>query len=100
MGLWVGGLAAFLFAPHRRFGRYAGWTLGVAVVSGLILAFAHTGFGVSLVMTDYGRVLLIKVLIVVAALLAVALRRPRLELGFVAAIIATAAVLAALPPPR
>jgi copper transport protein len=100
MGLWVGGLAAFIRVRDRRFGRYAAWTLGIAVVSGLLLAFAHTGFGVALVTTDYGRVLLIKVLIVVAALLTVTLRRPRLELGALVAIVAAAAVLAALPPPR
>jgi copper transport protein len=100
MGLWVGGLAAFLIAPDRRFGRYAAWTLGIAVVSGLVLAFAHTGFGAGLVTTDYGRVLLIKALVFAAAMVAIVLRRRRLELGFVAAIISVAAVLAALPPPR
>jgi copper transport protein len=100
MGLWVGGLAAFLVAPDRRFGRFAAWTFGVAVVSGLLLALAHTGFGAGLVTTDYGRVLLVKALIVVAAVVAVILRRRRLELGLMAAIIAAATVLAALPPPR
>jgi copper transport protein len=100
MGLWVGGLAAFLVAPDRRFGRYAAWTFGIAVVSGLVLAFAHTGFGAGLVTTDYGHVLLIKALIVVAAAAAVFLRRRRLEIGLVAAIVASATVLAALPPPR
>jgi hypothetical protein len=43
-------------------------------------------------------VLLVKVLVVIAALLAVAFRRRRLEFGFVVAVIATAALLAALPP--
>jgi len=100
IGLWAGGLAAYLLAPDRRFGRYAGWTLGVAIVTGLLLAFAHTGSGAALLGTEYGRVLLIKGLVVAAALLTVALRRPRLESGFVVAIIAAAAVLAALPPPR
>jgi putative copper export protein len=100
MGLWVGGLAAFLVAPDRRFGRYAAWTLGIAVVSGLVLAFAHTGFGAGLVTTDYGRVLLVKALVFVAAIVAIALRRRRLEFGSVVAVIGLAAVLAALPPPR
>jgi copper transport protein len=98
MGLWAGGLAAFLRTPDGRFGRYAAWTLGIAIVSGLLLAFAHTRFGFALVTTDYGRVLLVKVLVVIAALLTVALRRRRLEFGFVVAVIATAALLAALPP--
>jgi copper transport protein len=100
MGLWVGGLAAFLVAPDRRFGRYAAWTLGIAVVSGLVLAFAHTGFGAGLVATDYGRVLLVKGLVFVAAIVAIALRRRRLEFGSVVAVVGIAAVLAALPPPR
>jgi copper transport protein len=100
MGLGVGGLAAFLVAPDRRFGRYAAWTFGIAVVSGLVLAFAHTGFGAGLFTTDYGRVLLIKAFIVAAAAVAVFLRRRRLEIGLVAAIVASATVLAALPPPR
>jgi copper transport protein len=100
MGLWIGGLAAFLYAPDPRFPRYAAMTLAIAVVSGVTLALAHTGFGASLVTTDYGRVLLLKVLIVGAALLAAALRRHRLELGAATAIVATAALLAALPPPR
>jgi putative copper export protein len=98
MGLWAGGLAAFLRTPDGRFGRYAAWTLGIAVVSGLLLAFAHTRFGFALITTDYGRVLLVKVLVVIAVLLTVPLRRHRLEFGFVAAVIATAALLAALPP--
>lgn len=100
MGLWFGGLAAFLLQPDRRFGRYAAWTLGAAVVSGLVLALAHAGFGAVVLTTDYGRVLLFKVLIVAAALVAVARRRHRLELGSAVAIVAAAAVLAALPPPR
>jgi putative copper export protein len=99
MGLWAGGLVAFLVAPDRRFGRYAAWTLGVAVLSGAVLAYAHTGSGAALIATDYGRVLLVKVLFVAVALSAVALRRHRLELGFVVAIVATATVVAALPPP-
>ena len=74
--------------------------VGLTLVSGLLLAFAHTGFGTGLVTTDYGRVLLLKVLIVAVALVAVALRRPRLELGVVIAIVGAATVLAALPPPR
>jgi putative copper export protein len=96
----VGGLIAFLWAPDRRFGRYAAWTLGIAAVSGLLLAFAHTGFGPSVVTSEYGRVLLIKVCVVAAALVAIAFRRRRLELGLVVGAVAAAAVLAALPPPR
>lgn len=99
LGLWVGGLVAFLLAPDRRFGRYAALTLGIAAGSGLLLAFAHTGFGASLFTTDYGRVLLVKVAVVGAALSAVLYRRHRLELAIVAAAAALAALLVALPPP-
>jgi copper transport protein len=99
LGLWVGGLVAFLFAPDRRFGRYAALTLGVATASGLLLAFAHTGFGAGLTTTDYGRVLLVKVVIVGAALLAVLYRRHRLELAIVTAAAALAALVVTLPPP-
>ncbi len=100
MGLWAGGLVAFVIAPDRRFGRLAAWELGATVVTGLVLAFAHTGSGAVLIGTDYGRVLMVKVLAVAAAILIVILRRPRLELGLVIAVVATAAVLGALPPPR
>jgi copper transport protein len=100
MGLWVGGLAAFLKAPDRRFGRYAAVTLAVAVGSGVVLAFAHTAIPAVVISTDYGRVLLIKVVIVGCALVAVALRRRRLELGVAMTVVAAAALLAALPPSR
>jgi copper transport protein len=99
LGLWVGGLVAFLFAGDRSFARYAALTLGIAAASGLILAFAHTGFAATLVTYDYGRVLLVKVVIVGAALLAVAYRRHRLELAIVSVVVALAALLVALPPP-
>lgn len=99
LGLWAGGLVAFLAAPDRRFGRYAAITFGIAAVSGLILAFAHTGFGASLFSTGYGRVLLLKVAVVGAALVAVLARRRRLELVIVTVAAALAALLVALPPP-
>ncbi len=100
MGLWAGGLAAFLIAPDQRFKRYAAATLGVAVGSGLLLAVAHTAFPAALVSTDYGRILLLKVFVVGVALVAVAVRRRRLELVLAAFIVAAASLLAALPPSR
>ena len=99
LGLWIGGLVFYLFTPDPRFGRYAAVTLGIAVASGLVLAFAHTAFGGTLVTTDYGRVLVVKVVFVGAALAAVLSRRHRLELGMVTAAAALAALLVALPPP-
>jgi copper transport protein len=100
MGLWVGGLAAFLVDPDRRFDRSAALLFGVAGLSGLLLAVAHIGALRPLMTTDYGLVLMIKVAVVGVAVTMVVLRRRRFELGALLAVIATAAVLAALPPPR
>lgn len=99
MGLWAGGLAAFVRSPDRRFGRYALFTFGLAAATGLLLAIAHTHIGSVLLTTDYGRALLLKVVIVGAALLFAALHRRRLELAGALAVIASAAIVAALPPP-
>jgi copper transport protein len=99
MGLWVGGLFAFVLAPDERFGRYAAWTAVIAIGAGALLAFAHTRFGASLFTTDYGRVLLVKILVVGAALIFAIIKRRRIELATLALTIAAAALLGALPPP-
>jgi copper transport protein len=99
VGLWVGGLVAFVQAPDKRFASYAVLTLSIAVGSGIVLALIHTGFGSGLLTTAYGRVLLLKLLIVGAALSAAVLRRHRPELAAALLVIAAAALLAALPPP-
>jgi len=100
MGLWVGGVAAFVKAPDRRFWRYAALTFATAAATGLVLAFAHTASFAALMTTEYGWALLLKVGIVGGAVLTVVLRRRRLELGLATAAIAAAALLAALPPSR
>jgi copper transport protein len=100
MGLWVGGLAAYVRAPDPRFGRYAAATFGTAVVTGGVLAIAHTANIAALVSTTYGEALLVKIAIVVGAAAMVLVRRRRLELGVATAAIAAAALLAALPPSR
>jgi copper transport protein len=100
MGLWAGGLAAFLRAPDPAFTRYAAATFAIAALSGLVLALAHTGSLQALGGTQYGYVLIVKVLAVGVALGAVAIRRHRLEGGVVVTIVGLAALLAALPPPR
>jgi copper transport protein len=102
MGIWVGGLAAFLFAPDRRFGRYAIGGLAVAIGSGLLLALAHLGSPSALVTTPYGWVLGAKGALVAAALLAFALPRlrGRVGVGVNALILVMAAVLISFPPPR
>jgi copper transport protein len=100
MGLWVGGLAAFLAAPDRRFGRQAALLFGVAATSGLLLAVGHIGALGTLMSTPYGQALTVKVLIVGAAVSLAVVRRRRVEFGALLVVIAAAAVVAALPPPR
>ena len=100
MGIWIGGLAAFLFAPDRRFGPYAIGGLAVAIGSGALLALAHLGSPAALVTTGYGWVLLVKAAVVAAALVIAVLGRQRTEAWVSAIILALAAVLISLPPPR
>ena len=99
MGLWVGGLVAFVQAPDKRFARYATVTLSIAIGTGIILALVHTGFGTGLLTSAYGRVLILKVLVVAGALSAAILRRHRPELAGALLVIAMGALLATLPPP-
>jgi copper transport protein len=102
MGLWVGGLVAFLAAPDRRFRPYAIGGLAIAIGSGLILALAHLGSAAALVTTGYGWALLIKAAIVAIALASFSLPRlrGRVGVGVLLLILAFAAVLISLPPPR
>jgi copper transport protein len=109
MAVWVGGLIAFLFAPDRRFRPYAIAGLAVAIVSGLVLALAHLGSPAALVTTGYGWALVVKAAVVAAALvIGWLLRRsasppPRAgegRVGAAALILALAAILISLPPPR
>jgi copper transport protein len=100
MGIWVGGLAAFLVAPDRRFSPYAIGAVAVGVGSGLMLGVAHTGFPPALATTGYGWALVVKVAAVGAALALAVFGRRRIESGVMAIILAVAAVLVSLPPPR
>jgi len=99
-GIWVGGLAAFLVAPDRRFSRYAVAAAAVGVGSGLVLVVAHRGFPLTLPTTGYGWALVVKVVAVGAALTLAVFGRRRIETGVMAVILAVAAVLVSLPPPR
>jgi len=99
MGVWTGGLAAFLAAPDHRFARPALISFGVAAITGLALALAHTQVGTALFTTDYGRVLCVKILVVAAAALLALTRRHRTEVAVAATAVAAAAVLLSLPPP-
>jgi copper transport protein len=98
IGLWVGGLAAFVAAPDRRFGRMAAATLGVTVATGLVLALVHTEAGAALVSSHYGRAVILKVLVVGVAIGLAVLGRRRWELAVAAGAVGVAALVGALPP--
>ena len=99
---WLTGqlLIAMPAMPDPRFARYAAGAFAVAVASGVLLAVAHTATFAALVSTDYGWALLVKVAVVGVALVTAVLRRRRWELGAAIAVVASAALLAALPPSR
>ena len=71
----------------------------VSVVSGLLLALGHVGFPPGLT-TSYDWALVIKLAVVAIAILTGLLGRRRTEFGVVAVLLAVAAVLVSLPPPR
>lgn len=100
MGVWVGGLAAFTVAPSGGFGRVAGWSAGLLVASGAALALLHFASPLETMTTAYGGVLMVKVVAVAAALWLAWRARRRGELGALAVVLAAAAVLVSLPPPR
>jgi putative copper export protein len=105
MALWVGALAGMIstgWSPPRARGQGGGFALtafAVAVLSGLLLALAHVGFPPSLT-TGYAWALVVKIAVVAIAIILALLGRRRAELGVVAVILAAAAVLVSLPPPR
>lgn len=100
MGIWVGGLAAFLIAPDRRFSRYAAGAFAVSVGTGLLLGVTHLGSPAALVTTDYGWALVIKIALVATALVLALRGRHRIESWVLAVVLALAAVVVSLPPPR
>jgi copper transport protein len=100
MGIWVGGLAAFLVAPTDRFGRFAAWSAGILVMSGAALALLHFSNPLETVTTAYGGALATKLPLVAAALYLAWRARRRWELAALMAVLAAAAVLVSLPPPR
>jgi copper transport protein len=100
MGTWVGGLAAYAMAPAGGFGRVAAWSVALLVLSGAALALLHLGQWRDLMTTAYGQGLLVKVPLVAAALYMARLGRRRWELGALAAVLAAAAIIVSLPPPR
>jgi copper transport protein len=100
MGLWLGGLAAFATAPAGGFRRVAGWSAALLLVSGAALVPLHFANPLQLLTTAYGVSLLVKILLVGASLLLAWKARRRWELAALTAVLAAAAFLVSLPPPR
>jgi copper transport protein len=100
MGIWLGGLAAFALAPTAGFSRVAAWSAGLLVVSGAALALLHLTSPLDLITSAYGGALLIKLPMVAAALFLAWRARRRTELAVLCVVVAAAAVMVSLPPPR
>jgi copper transport protein len=100
MAVWFGGLVAFLLAPVGGFGRVAGWSAGLLIASGLALALLHFSNPLQTMTTAYGGVLMVKLLVVAPALYLAWRARRRGELAALTAVLAMAATLVSLPPPR
>jgi putative copper resistance protein D len=100
MAIWVGGLAAFMVAPTERFGRVAAWSAGLLVASGAALALLHFANPLQTLTTAYGVALLVKLPLVGAALYLAWRARRRGERIALIAVLAAAAILISLPPPR
>jgi copper transport protein len=100
MGVWVGGLIAFVSAPAGAFRVYAAWSAGLLVASGLALALLHFASPLELLTTAYGVSLLVKLPLVGAALVLAWLGRRRWELLATGLVLVAAGVLVSLPPPR
>jgi copper transport protein len=100
MGIWVGGLAAFAVAPAGGFGRIAAWSAGLLILSGAALALLHFGQWRDLMTTAYGVSLMIKLPLVAVSLYLARLGRHRWELMALLLVLAAAAVIVSLPPPR
>lgn len=114
MAAWLGGLAGLLAtvgaagdrrALLARFGRYAGVSVAVLLLSGAVLALVHLRGPSDLLFSAYGLTLAIKLAAVAVALLAAWLGLRRLRSGrpeavALAGVLALAALLSSLPPPR
>ncbi|MDQ2942750.1 MAG: hypothetical protein M3R21_03665, partial [Candidatus Dormibacteraeota bacterium] len=100
MGVWMGGLAAFLVAPTERFARVAAWSAGLLVLSGAALAVLHFTSPLETMTTAYGGALMVKLPLVAATLWLAWRARRRRELAALVLVLAAASVLVSLPPPR
>jgi len=98
MSLWAGGLVAFLLAPDRRFGRLAAPAAGIAVATGLLLAYFHDALPlVRFLPNNYGWAMALKMTAVAGAAAVAALGRRRLEAYLLAAVLLAAALVVSLP---
>lgn len=102
MAVWAGGLAAVVATRSgaARFARVALVSFAVLAVSGAALAVAHLGSPADVVSSAYGSVVAAKVVAVGAAATIAALGARRLEVVALAGVLALAALLVSLPPPR
>ncbi len=100
MGLWVGGVAAFATTPAGGFRRVAVWSAGLLIASGAALALLHFASPLQTMTTAYGATLMVKLPLVAAALWLAWRARRRGELVALMAVLAAAAALVSLPPPR
>jgi putative copper export protein len=102
MAVWLGGVAAVVagVSGAARFAPVALGCLATLAVSGAAIALAHLTTPADLVATPYGLVLAAKVAAVAITVAAAALRTRRFEALSIAAVLALAALLTSLPPPR
>jgi copper transport protein len=114
MVVWAGGLVALLAVIETtsdksylvgRFGRVAAASLVLLVLSGGLLALAHLRAPADLLLSGYGLTLALKLVAVAVALWLAwtgvrRLRSGQPELLALAGVLALAALLASLPPPR
>ena len=102
MAVWVGGLVAFLVLREggRRFGLIALGCIVTLAASGLLLALAHLRSPGDVTSSAYAAVLALKIIAVAATALVAWLGARRVEAAALAGVLALAALLASLPPPR
>jgi putative copper export protein len=100
MGLWLGGLAAFAITPAGGFRLVALLSSGLLIASGAALALLHFANPLQTMTTAYGAALMVKLALVAVALLLAWRARRRWELAALMAVLAAAAALVSLPPPR
>jgi putative copper export protein len=98
----VGGLVAFLVLREggRRFGLIALGCVVTLVLSGGLLALAHLRSPADVGSSAYAAVLAVKTIAVAATALVALLGARRVEAAALAGVLALAALLVSLPPPR